>query len=169
MVRGVVPDPLTDDRWRARVLDRLSALEARPQVTPPSMLQAMPMGGGLVTDDWYRPMSDASFSPAWRLVVPHFTNMGLWVRVPWNTEAGTAGRLRIVVGDPVEHASDEVVLGTATSGVAEFRWLHQKAVWEDIDDEVYIQTYRTAGANYVNIGYPAAAQIDPGRCTTAGV
>jgi hypothetical protein len=168
-------DPLRDPQGReqAALDQRIGNIEARPHVTAPATIEAVPAGGGTVTSDWYRPMSDASYARAWEAILVRYTNLAFWARVAWNTEAGTSGLLRLAIVDSglaVVIASGAVTLGVASSGVAEFRWLHSQDVWRSADNQrLHVQTYRTAGANFVNIGYPQLAFVDPAGATLTGV
>lgn len=146
---------------------RLAALEARPRITIPAPLVPSPVFG-YPSADWYQPCSSASLIQVWEMIVPRWTGLAVWARVNWRTGAGTTGAIRLIANrGGTFPASDTVPVAAASSGTIDFLWLHNGDIWTE--DVLWVQAQRTAGANLVEIGFPAVAMVGPEGATTAGV
>lgn len=163
-----IPHGGLDDRaWMADVETRLSALELRPQVIAPIGLAPAPIGGGTITVNWEVEITNAAFGTVWEAQVSRWSRQALWAVVPWRTEAGTTGELRVEAS--FSTTSGTVTLAAASSGTATFRWLHSQDVWSPAASlAAWVTARRTGGANKVVIGYPYLALVDPAGATLNG-
>ena len=102
------------------------------------------------------------------MIVARWTGLAVWARVNWRTGAGTTGELRLrAYRNGTVPVSDTVTLAAASSGTVEFLWLHGADIWTE--DILWVEARRTAGANLVEIGFPAVAMVGPEGATAAGV
>lgn len=167
MPENIPPRGMDDAAWMSEVETRLSALELRPQVIAPIGLSPAPVGGGILTVEWEVEITGATFGTVWEAQVSRWSRQALWGVVPWRTEAGTTGELRLEAS--FSTTTNAVSLPANSSGTATFRWLHGQDVWSPSASlAAWVTARRTGGANDVIIGYPYLALVDPAGATLAG-
>lgn len=107
----------------------------------------------------FKSTTSATFADLWRAGVPVITANALSVSIPWSTDTGTTGDLRVAVfsGTPSSlvfvGSTGRVAIPAASSGFQVFNWLHslpngQGPYYFDV------QARRTAGAANVNVYQP---------------
>lgn len=122
-------------------------------------------GNGAPTSTWYIPVTDGNYSDHGQVGNhPWAANMwivhrrGIYVQVPWTTDAATTGQLRLYFSvSGVAYTSGAVTLGAASSGTATFKWIHGAPLWVDAGAYgtwIVTEAQRTGGAGNVNIGFP---------------
>jgi hypothetical protein len=148
---------------------RVRALEAEPQLLPPIPHPARPFQSLSAALDGYMDITSGGLVTCWDTIVDRLVHRGVFVRIPWQTQAGTTGELRLLVNG--FRASSAVALPAASSGELTFRFLHFLTLWTTVDAPLAIQARRTGGANAVRIGppYTGFVQVDPRGCTSTGI
>jgi hypothetical protein len=122
------------------------------------------------------PCTSGSFVPTFNAAVLTATSEALAVSVPWTTDVGTTGEVRLnnfVLGGAVTSARS---LPANSSGIETFCWLHQQPVGST-PFRPRVDARRTGGAGNVNIFEPyiatmssaaALAAAGMGTATTSG-
>lgn len=163
-------DPVVYDPTLADLARRIALLEQAPQVLPPVGLSPVPYDVA-VSIDWYCNVTAAVFGASgaspWAAQMPRVARRGLFVAIPWITEAGTTGEVRLTAASGSAQAGT-VTLPAASSGTVTYRWLHNLPLWYT-SYNLDVWARRTGGANNVRIGYPSCFMVDAAGCTLTGL
>lgn len=152
-------------------LRRVGALETRPRVQAPVSLSPVPYIPGPQTD-WYSNITNgAAFGAGndspWAAQMPRVAHRGVFASIPWITEAGTTGEIKLTAASGTKQAAT-VALPAASSGTVVYRWLHGLDLWlASYNLDVYAR--RASGANLVRVGYPHIYMIEARGCTATGL
>jgi hypothetical protein len=120
-------------------------------------------------------ISSATFTGCYAGLIPSLLHQGAQANIPWATQAGTTGELRIhatyVNSSGVAASSDTTAftLAAASSGVAGLRWLHGIPL-PGTSVQFNVEARRTGGANNVFIYFPTGgvALVGPSGMTAGG-
>lgn len=168
------PIDLEWQEWRRSVDEALDAEHRAPQLLPDLAYPFAPYGGAAGPSSlWYIPVTNGAFdgsqaSQPWLGRMTRCVHKSLLVRVPWTTDGGTTGEVRLFTSP---NATSAVALPAASSGIVTFNWLHGITPWLAADFGVFVEARRTGGAGGVNIGYPLGGVIqrDPRGATVTGI
>lgn len=178
---GQIHDPRHKDlAWRKGVDKQLRESSRTSQLVVPYAWPASPFGGnGPPTGYWYIPVVAAAFNSVaqntipWVIQLDRVVHRAVQLSVPWATDSGTTGEMRLaIINPPAPNSPTQVrTLAAASSGVEQFNWLHGLEPYASgFDVWLQIEARRTGGAGNVNIGYPqgGAIQADPTGAETTG-
>lgn len=173
----ILPSKHKDKVFKKEV-DRQLRQSTTSQLVTPAPYPASPYGGNAPPDSmWYIPVISATFnntqpSQPWLIFMDRTFKLGFSVLIPWKTDSGTTGELRLneFFGIAPNGPTDAVSLPANTSGNVQFKWLHGIEPYVHFDTYVVIEARRTGGAGNVNIGYPLGGglQVGPEGCTETG-
>lgn len=171
--RGAILSPLTVDPL-ARVRERLDALERAEQLHAPVIsLMAPNGGGGLFVTDLSIACTSAAFVACQSARVERVVRTGLRVYGGFASDVGTTGEAYLQITSPGggTFQTSTVPIGSGSNFLYLFRWLHGHRLWADLGVQVDMMARRTGGAGFVYVRVPLSGveQIDPRRCTAAGV
>lgn len=171
--RGAIVSPLAVDPL-AHIAERLAALERAQQLLPPVISLMAPNGaGGLFATDLSIVCSSGSFVPCQSARVERVVRTGLRCYPGFATDVGTSGEAYLQITSPGggTFATSTITIASGSNFRYLFRWLHGHRLWADLGVQVDIYARRTAGAGnfWIQVPYSGVEQIDPRRCTAAGV
>lgn len=165
MAGKILPPALQEVAWKRGVDKRLLEENQTGQLIVPQPWPAAPYGGsGPPSALWFIPVTAAAFdgsqaSQPWVVQLDVVTHTAFKIDIPWTTDAGTSGEVRLQMTGAPNAPSAAKTLAVASSGVASFIWLHGWPPYVGSDIWISIEARRTAGANNVNIGFPQGGGI----------
>jgi len=166
--------------WR-RSVDKQLADRQNAQLIAPQAWPAAPFGGATYPSGyWLIPVVAATFNSSnqatipWIVQIDRVSHRAFSIDIPWVTDAGTTGEMRLAVINPPAPNSptSAVAMGAGASGTTGFRWVHGLEPFTSGSDIWFqIEARRTSGTGNVYIGYPrgGGSMVSPENCTASGV
>lgn len=173
MARPILPPKHGQMEFKKQVQNRLDTSPTTQFVTP-IIFNGSPYGGdGPPGTDWYVPVIASVFDSTqpcqpWAIVMDRIFKLGITATIPWRTDSGTTGEMRLTI--PVIAESSAISLPANSSGNVSFAWLHGVDPYQFYDLFMFVEARRTGGAGEVHVGQPYhVSQVGPEGCTVAGV